>query len=98
MKRFFEVLLVISGLVLVVAFGILMLIGLTSTAGPADYLERAGYEVTDISTGGISIRCTSYSGNRMTRMSFSFTGKRDGVPVKGYICYGGMVEAKIHTE
>lgn len=73
---------------------IAILVMMAQNSGAKNYLERRGYEVHTFKTQVFQTNCTLSKDRR----KFNFTATRDGQPVRGYLCYGGLPEAKIHEE
>ena len=79
-------------------FGLTSLYVMADSVGPSNYLKRAGYEVESIRWNPVQFRCFDGSKNNTMRQMYSFRGSRNGIPARGYICYGGLMQAKIHPE
>lgn len=82
----------------VVAFAVLLglavLIAWGQQSGAADYMARRGYVVQTFESQAFQSSCTMSKDRR----KYNFTATRNGQPVRGYLCYGGITEAKIHEE
>lgn len=79
-------------IITLLAFSFLIMWGMSS--GAERYLEDKGYEVQ---TFDLAIAMGSCYISK-DRQRYNFTATKDGRPVEGYLCYGGITEAVIHEE
>ena len=83
-----------AGLVLIALLAFAILIMWAQSVGGERYLEDHGYDVMTFEQGLAMGSCY----NSKDRQRYNFTATKDGQPVEGYLCYGGITEAAIHEE
>jgi hypothetical protein len=92
MRQTIEIIIAVVGFIALMA--VLFLIMWAQGTGAKRYIEDRGYQVETFEQGLAMGSCYISK----DRMRYNFTATKDGRPVKGYVCYGGVVEAAIHEE